>query len=112
MRVSDVSSWLHRARSGSAELKRLVEDAKSLPSDELARAILRTTPLGNGYRLVLMGRCPACGRPAQSRPIRTSGHLGDLLRRFVPDPRIHRCPTTARECPRPLVERLGRLDRW
>jgi len=100
----DLTGWLHRSREGSAELRRLVEDAKSLPSDELARAILRTTPLGNGYRLVLMGRCPTCGRYAQSRPIRTSAHLCDLLRRFEPDGRVHKCPT--------LVERAGRLDRW
>ena len=104
MNSSKLTGWLRRTHAGTAELKRLVEDAKSLPSDELARAILRTTPLGNGYRLVLVGRCPTCGRYAQTRPIRTSGHLCDLLRTFQADPRTHRCPT--------LVERLGRLDRW
>ena len=104
MSILNVSGWLHRARAGESEMQRLVADAKTLPAEEVARAVFRTVSLARRYRLVLVGPCGLCGRQAQSRPIRTSAHLLDLLRRFEPDPRTHHCPT--------LVERLGRLDRW
>lgn len=104
MQLSNFTGWLHRTRSADEELQRLVDEAKNLPAEKLARAIFRTTQLGPRYRLVVIGKCRTCGREAQSRPIRTGGHLTDVLQRFEPDPRTHRCPT--------LIERLGRLDRW